>query len=179
MYGLLCLLRLCYRCRCDSFLSMSYCVVVVIFWFVFACLHFLHSRLVLFFFFFNDTAPTEIYTNLHTLSLHDPLPSSRVRSSLLECRRHQSAWSIFCLVFPQYLSREQPENARTHHRRRSWPGSWHSRHADLYIRLSRRPYRALACGLCHNPVAARPHAFRTGRIGAYCRRHQSTGQGAP
>src|SRR6056300_1334726 len=27
-----------------------------------------------FFFFFNDTAPPEIYTNLNTLSLHDALP---------------------------------------------------------------------------------------------------------
>jgi len=27
-----------------------------------------------FFFFFNDTATTEIYTVLHTLSLHDALP---------------------------------------------------------------------------------------------------------
>src|SRR6059058_2035493 len=27
-----------------------------------------------FFFFFNDTATTEIYTSLHTLSLHDALP---------------------------------------------------------------------------------------------------------
>src|SRR6059058_5554289 len=30
----------------------------------------------LFFFFFNDTATTEIYTSLHTLSLHDALPLS-------------------------------------------------------------------------------------------------------
>src|SRR5213594_5119890 len=29
-----------------------------------------------FFFFFNDTATTEIYTSVHTLSLHDPLPIS-------------------------------------------------------------------------------------------------------
>src|SRR6188474_3885443 len=29
-----------------------------------------------FFFFFNDTATTEIYTSLHTLSLHDALPIS-------------------------------------------------------------------------------------------------------
>src|SRR6056300_2043079 len=29
-----------------------------------------------FFFFFNDTATTEIYTNLNTLSLHDALPIS-------------------------------------------------------------------------------------------------------
>src|SRR6188474_3879309 len=31
---------------------------------------------VFFFFFFNDTATTEIYTSLHTLSLHDALPIS-------------------------------------------------------------------------------------------------------
>src|SRR6187431_2384067 len=30
-----------------------------------------------FFFFFNDTATTEIYTTVHTLSLHDALPISR------------------------------------------------------------------------------------------------------
>src|SRR5213594_5145720 len=33
-----------------------------------------------FFFFFNDTAPTEIYTSVHTLSLHDALPISSARS---------------------------------------------------------------------------------------------------
>src|SRR6056300_766168 len=32
-----------------------------------------------FFFFFNDTATTEIYTNLNTLSLHDALPISTLR----------------------------------------------------------------------------------------------------
>src|SRR5213075_3573135 len=31
----------------------------------------------IFFFFFNDTATTEIYTTRHTLSLHDALPISR------------------------------------------------------------------------------------------------------
>src|SRR5881227_4512429 len=31
----------------------------------------------LFLFFFNDTATTEIYTTVHTLSLHDDLPISR------------------------------------------------------------------------------------------------------
>src|SRR5213594_5164807 len=30
----------------------------------------------MFFFFFNDTATTEIYTSVHTLSLHDALPIS-------------------------------------------------------------------------------------------------------
>src|SRR3546814_14991749 len=32
-----------------------------------------------YFFFFNDTATTEIYTYLHTLSLHDALPISQPR----------------------------------------------------------------------------------------------------
>src|SRR6056300_902862 len=37
---------------------------------------------VFFFFFFNDTATTEIYTNLNTLSLHDALPiSSHIQKS--------------------------------------------------------------------------------------------------
>src|SRR3546814_17525724 len=34
------------------------------------------SVVIFFFFFFNDTATTEIYTYLHTLSLHDALPIS-------------------------------------------------------------------------------------------------------
>src|SRR6188768_4540635 len=34
---------------------------------------------VLYFFFFNDTATTEIYTSIDTLSLHDALPTSRRR----------------------------------------------------------------------------------------------------
>src|SRR3546814_18537666 len=38
---------------------------------MFVCLPFILSLL---FFFFNDTATTEIYTYLHTLSLHDALP---------------------------------------------------------------------------------------------------------
>src|SRR5881227_1593929 len=35
--------------------------------------------LCIYFFFFNDTATTEIYTTVHTLSLHDALPISRHR----------------------------------------------------------------------------------------------------
>src|SRR5213075_3566853 len=31
-------------------------------------------RAICYFFFFNDTAPTDIYTTRHTLSLHDALP---------------------------------------------------------------------------------------------------------
>src|SRR3546814_21145205 len=34
-------------------------------------------------FFFNDPATTEIYTYLHTLSLHDALPIYRVRARLV------------------------------------------------------------------------------------------------
>src|SRR5881227_1517786 len=34
-----------------------------------------------FFFFFNDTATTEIYTTVHTLSLHDALPIRRSHQS--------------------------------------------------------------------------------------------------
>src|SRR5881227_100195 len=33
---------------------------------------------IFFFFFFNDTATTEIYTTVHTLSLHDALPICRI-----------------------------------------------------------------------------------------------------
>src|SRR6059058_5516350 len=46
--------------------------------------------LLFFFFFFNDTATTEIYTSLHTLSLHDALPISsegHLRDGSSSCRR--------------------------------------------------------------------------------------------
>src|SRR3546814_10146259 len=36
-----------------------------------------------------DTATTEIYTYLHTLSLHDALPSS-----VLDCKRPDQAWEV-------------------------------------------------------------------------------------
>src|SRR6059058_6602347 len=41
----------------------------------------------MFFFFFNDTATTEIYTSLHTLSLHDALPISPGRPAPAGRRR--------------------------------------------------------------------------------------------
>src|SRR5260221_11676891 len=58
---------------------------------IFICVIQLHSSLLLFFlFFFNDTATTEIYT----LSLHDALPISQIRSTdrkgLLPRRTHPS-----------------------------------------------------------------------------------------
>src|SRR3546814_11617118 len=42
--------------------------------------------MLVFFFFFNDTATTEIYTYGHTLSLHDALPISMVRAVAVERR---------------------------------------------------------------------------------------------
>src|SRR6056300_1338379 len=70
-------------------------------------------RLCIFFFFFNDTATTEIYTNLNTLSLHDALPisshiqKSRMPSSACDWRseEHTSelqspseiSYAVFCL----------------------------------------------------------------------------------
>src|SRR6056300_1390110 len=42
--------------------------------------------LIAFLFFFNDTATTEIYTNLNTLSLHDALPISPVTFRNVVCR---------------------------------------------------------------------------------------------
>src|SRR3546814_12351638 len=37
-------------------------------------------------FFFNDTATTEIYTYVHTLSLHDALPSCRAQGAGARCQ---------------------------------------------------------------------------------------------
>src|SRR3546814_16555079 len=47
---------------------------------------------IVFLFFFNDTATTEIYTYGHTLSLHDALPISRARPgrSATHKPRHRS-----------------------------------------------------------------------------------------
>src|SRR6184192_4844225 len=41
---------------------------------------------VLFFFFFNDPATTEIYTSIDTLSLHDALPNSSAPGVSRSCR---------------------------------------------------------------------------------------------
>src|SRR6058998_4428267 len=69
-----------------------------------------------FFFFFNDTATTEIYTVMNTLSLHDALPISRAawrfrrrgRCAAHECARSEEhtselqslitiSYAVFCL----------------------------------------------------------------------------------
>src|SRR3546814_5910171 len=41
-------------------------------------------------FFFNDTATTEIYTYLHTLSLHDALPISVICVDVVQLQHHSS-----------------------------------------------------------------------------------------
>src|SRR3546814_17561402 len=46
------------------------------------CFHILSLIVVILFFFFNATATTEIYTYLHTLSLHDALPICRRRAEM-------------------------------------------------------------------------------------------------
>src|SRR6056300_1404008 len=53
---------------------------------VLLCLYSVSLSYFSFFFFFNDTATTEIYTNLNTLSLHDALPISPVTFRNLVCR---------------------------------------------------------------------------------------------
>src|SRR3546814_19922946 len=68
-------------------------------------------------FFFNDTATTEIYTYLHTLSLHDALPiCDRVAAAVGRPARCGGGW------------------IRAEGRRPSWPaplpGSLHRRTAD-------------------------------------------------
>src|SRR6184192_2944513 len=64
------------------------------------------------FFFFNDTATTEIYTSIDTLSLHDALPISAVdetpspaappmrKTRSLLAIRNPTAWAEVCLGFP-------------------------------------------------------------------------------
>src|SRR3546814_16154104 len=53
---------------------MSSYVRAILIWF--SAITFVIFSHVLFDFFFNDTATTEIYTYLHTVSLHDALPIS-------------------------------------------------------------------------------------------------------
>src|SRR6056300_1713926 len=85
-----------------------------------------------FFFFFNDTATTEIYTNLNTLSLHDALPisshiqKSRMPSSACDWRseEHTSelqspseiSYAVFCLQKKKELLEILFQHASTQNR---------------------------------------------------------------
>src|SRR3546814_8169312 len=72
------------------------------------------SYYVLFLFFFNETATTEIYTYLHTLSLHDALPifvhegNASVSAVWLFQPRHRYSGSPGP-VFQRFKGRERPE----------------------------------------------------------------------
>src|SRR3546814_12978687 len=58
---------------------------------------------VIIFFFFNDTATTEIYTYRHTLSLHDALPISWDAAAVLHLK---ALHVIFCYRFRGGMIRE-------------------------------------------------------------------------
>src|SRR3546814_16372691 len=78
------------------------------------------SLSVLFCFFFNDTSTTEIYTYLHTLSLHDALPIlSRAKR-----RRWRGAWGMnrawpSCPIRPSAIHRVAGSTAFAARSRRS------------------------------------------------------------
>src|SRR3546814_13760503 len=64
-----------------------------------------------FIFFFNDTATTEIYTYLHTLSLHDALPICMIASNTVKCM-NESIRSPYLVLLPTVV----PWVARATHR---------------------------------------------------------------
>src|SRR6056300_2058686 len=89
----------------------------------------------IFFFFFNDTATTEIYTNLNTLSLHDALPipptsaaravrtsapsppprptSTRSEEHTSELQSHSEiSYAVFCLKTKKYQKSAHAFNRR-------------------------------------------------------------------
>src|SRR5213596_2524547 len=96
----------------------------------------------IFFFFFNDTATTEIYTRPYTLSLHDALPTSRpstlpvtpspswLRKSVTSARseEHTSelqshgliSYAVFCLKKKKQLGQQQHNQELHMHRNHKW-----------------------------------------------------------
>src|SRR6056300_2035991 len=77
------------RTKADDIYSVFLLVIAVLF-----CSFFYFF---FFFFFFNDTATTEIYTNLNTHSLHDALPICRTPSGTQLCLDNlYGAASRFC-----------------------------------------------------------------------------------
>src|SRR3546814_8839201 len=77
------------------------------------------------FFFFNDTATTEIYTYCHTLSLHDALPISR----------HCSA-SIGGSPGPDRSGRTMPVRNSRRARRRAQRSEEHTSELQSLMRIS-------------------------------------------
>src|SRR3546814_17832428 len=57
--------------------------------------------MVLYCFFFNDTATTEIYTYLHTLSLHDALPIYTIKVMARDNVLHPQQKQFFQMALPE------------------------------------------------------------------------------
>src|SRR5213594_1937593 len=55
-------------------------------------IHLQNTFFLFFFFFFNDTATTEIYTSVHTLSLHDALPITGRQTASATRASRSSPW---------------------------------------------------------------------------------------
>src|SRR3546814_12660384 len=83
--------------------------------------------LYLIFFFFNDTATTEIYTYLHTLSLHDALPissrsisqnplagSASARSSESQCTKFTESNDSTCPPAMRAFARNSSTRSEEH-----------------------------------------------------------------
>src|SRR3546814_17562914 len=56
------------------------------------------------YFFFNDTAPTDIYTVCHTLALHDALPISTI-TQYMKCGMYRMDWTTRLILSPSRLLR--------------------------------------------------------------------------
>src|SRR3546814_3405303 len=65
---------------------------------------------ILIFFFFNDTATTEIYTYSHTLSLHDALPISNTAKTQLRKLDKQAARRILDFMDERVAGRDDPRS---------------------------------------------------------------------
>src|SRR2546430_16643408 len=85
----------------------------------------------IFFFFFNDTATTEIYT----LSLHDALPISRRRNCIICCRGLSAAAT--CPAWAPALERA----ARARDRKSTRLNSSHSQISYAVFCLKKKKYR--------------------------------------
>src|SRR3546814_5012911 len=129
--------------------------------------------------FFNDTATTEIYTYLHTLSLHDALPIS----SLFEWISKTAALAIF--KFPQQpksvgyskliIPREPGRLSRAHPRRAvdlTFHRTRRIRCSRIGISLNLSPSRrGRKCG--HGNIRRNP-AIRPGNAGGRFRKDDRT-----
>src|SRR3546814_3398899 len=88
--------------------------------------------------FFNDTATTEIYTYLHTLSLHDALPISRARRPLSHprCSAARGATARSSSSPPAALQRAPPPNAWPNLRAKPWRSEEHTSELQSLMRIS-------------------------------------------